>query len=109
MEGGPPCPPALSKAWGTPRSLDRYASLECDILQDPPTCEGVGGHRGPPSSGFLVKIKALSPEKQREVENFVTSLDLSVSTLIYVSASETNAAGSRIFKEDAELFKRLAQ
>lgn len=58
---------------------------------------------------LMEKIQALPPEKQKEVENFVAALEQDRSAIRYIDAEEAEIASARIFEENAELFKKLAQ
>jgi len=57
----------------------------------------------------MEKIQALPLEKQKEVENFVVSLEQHRSAIRYIDAEEAEVASARIFEENAELFEKLAQ
>ncbi|MEO6054184.1 MAG: hypothetical protein ABIP97_09245 [Chthoniobacterales bacterium] len=58
---------------------------------------------------LIEKIKALPPEQQREVEGFVAQLTGGSSSVKYASSEEVRAVSGRIFEENTELFKKLAQ
>jgi hypothetical protein len=58
---------------------------------------------------LLEAIRALPPEKQKQVESYVHQLRESDTPLRYADTGQAREVAARIFEENKELFQKLAR